>query len=963
IPHISLTERNSFQFVAEEYALAFLRSVTSDPGNWCGRVSHQFVGQCFQVLGLKFNVSVEAFCQTPDHPYTTDNPNYVFDCVPFTLSSVDTFMELLPGLFAKYGDIVKEDQLRNPAKSALTKQFDRLTQPLPCYLQVVVKWMKVVQAVYAKMQLGSCDVDRFICEPLSRMSFSILSGLSKLLPKYGDTCEVLKSICLTLTVDVRYAILYPESCQVIITPMLAMFRENFRTFCGIEKTALEFVYFALNIEMKKDDVYISAYEFLEAMLKQFAFSKDCNENNQLYLRIFTNELITEKYLVIQAADLNSSRSKPLLMAILTYLMTLQENVVSTECFPPRIHEILLQLVLRMPINMGAVRVLAAEVYVKLSQRQYQNKEIVQHILEVYIKSQHGHRQNQSYEYFRTQLKRYLKVLIQHFPELQRMEFFAYLLVAPKVRIELSLITAQSLSILFEHHTTEYSINSVSREQVHQILRGWPSLLESLSHTNEARSVLFSIYSMVDFASVAVNEVEMLLSLETFCLDKFAQDDTLSESEFAELYSTISRSVSVTGNLLTHTIAARVLRDQQAQLKNQLNDMDSGDPQMPELLEAYEKSLRRLHSLLRANKLPVRYLPNIFEHVAKYLLEIPTQNDGLIHYGSESLALMLVLLFKNLGDSNDEMGIRISLLAQQLQEFCVTELTSDSVDLRRSKFMFCSILILHIGQIPCINFDAAIHDIILEQVNTLPHRMLSECNIITNYYVPEMHYMFRRLVKAEEIEFPSNRIWKIIMQYKMSGAASKYLDPEIEQLIGVLIENRIEIYAHCLSVIQLHIFNEAVVKRRSYQTMPAHLRFIEKHAAMLDSWLLRLIVLQSSLNFLLKNMHARRLEATSSKQRNRLLPLLQLLLPVAHLRLQRDHFKIFARAIFSFKEEAMGPLENSEIESFVNQVSKFKYECEDEHSAAENSENFEGKLLALPPGPFSYWQHKTLELID
>lgn len=76
--------------------------------------------------------------------------------------------------------------------------------------------------------------------------------------------------------------------------------------------------------MKDDDCYIKAYEFLNTMIQDFYKKKPRDENKNLYLRIFTNELITEKFLAMQFEDLKSSRSKPLLSAILEYLLTLQK---------------------------------------------------------------------------------------------------------------------------------------------------------------------------------------------------------------------------------------------------------------------------------------------------------------------------------------------------------------------------------------------------------------------------------------------------------------------------------------------------------------------------------------------------------------------------------------------------------------------------------------------------------------
>ncbi|XP_016990116.2 uncharacterized protein LOC108052265 [Drosophila rhopaloa] len=929
--------------VALEYALAFMKAVFLDPENWIGKMSHQFVGQCFRVLGLNFNVSVEAFSQTQDHPYRNDNPNYIFDPVPFLMAKVDSFLYHLAQVLAKSGDFMADHNQGT--------RYDQLTQPLPCYLNLVMRWVKVVHSMTTSMQLSSSTaLDRFLCEPLARMSFSILGGLSKLLPKYEQNIVGLKGICLSLTIDVRYGVFYRDTCEVVVAPMLDMFRKHYKTFCGPEKAALDFVYCILTVVMTENDSYIKAYAFLETMIKQFAHKEEHGQ----YLRTLTNELITDKFLVMQFGTLQESNSKPLLLTILKYLMTLQRNLVSTECFSLRFHEVLLEVVLRKQLTVAS---LAAKVYIKLSQRQHQERDIAQHILESYIKISNP-RKTVSYAKFRSELTRYLKTLIQYFPALQEFQFYAFVLTAPNAMIELSLIAAQSLSILFELRMAEYSTVPEARDLVNEILHCLPYFLQS-SNKNGTRPVFYSIYGMIDFESVAECDAELLLNLETCCTDNFLNDDTISESEFYGLYTNISRSVDATGNILMHTTASRALRDQQARLQAELNTTDLEDPKRQELLEVYALSIRRLHALLMANKMHVRYVTDFYETLAKFVLETPSLNNSITLYGSESLATLLVLLHRNLKDADDEMGIQISTLAQQLQDFCIFELSNANQDLKRSKFMFCSILTLHIGQISCLNLDSATYDMLLEALTTVPQEWQPESPKLTNSYFREMHFEFRQLMRTEQIELPSNRTWKVLLHYKTYANSLKFLDAEIEELIGVLIECRVESYVHFLPVIIMHLFNEINAKKRASPALTAHLQLIDKNCTAVDSWLLRLIIFQTSLNLLIKNMRVRRLEATSSRDRNRLLPLQHVLTLVADLRFQEKHIMNMAKMVHILKEEVIGTQENSEIESFITRISAFKYRVEDEHLEAINNDDFEGKLRALPPGPLNLWQHNAL----
>lgn len=190
-----------FQYATSEYMFAFMQAVANDPKNWLNEVSHNFVGQCFRALGLQFNVSVEAFQRTYDHPYSADNLNYIFNAVPFVLKNVELFFNQLPISLADCERSLSQDR----PSSQLGGEFYDITNPVLCYLRVVHVWALVVRSVTGKLQQK--DIVRYLCEPLARMSFCILQGLVKLLPDYGKKYELLEENCLCLTVLVRYSIL------------------------------------------------------------------------------------------------------------------------------------------------------------------------------------------------------------------------------------------------------------------------------------------------------------------------------------------------------------------------------------------------------------------------------------------------------------------------------------------------------------------------------------------------------------------------------------------------------------------------------------------------------------------------------------------------------------------------------------------------------------------------------------
>lgn len=192
-----------FQFTTDEFGCKFIQTVAQNPHNWIDRVSHHFVGQCFRAVGMNFKVSLDAFRKTYDHPYRDDNLTYIFNAVPFVLNGVEAFLQRLPSVLHIYELELAKDR----PTARLGAKFYELTRPVPCYLRVVDVWTQVVRYITENLQHTDNTVDKFLCEPLARLSVSMLCGLVKLLPDSEDKYDHLKDMCLRLAVLARYGIL------------------------------------------------------------------------------------------------------------------------------------------------------------------------------------------------------------------------------------------------------------------------------------------------------------------------------------------------------------------------------------------------------------------------------------------------------------------------------------------------------------------------------------------------------------------------------------------------------------------------------------------------------------------------------------------------------------------------------------------------------------------------------------
>ncbi|XP_062130897.1 uncharacterized protein LOC133842023 [Drosophila sulfurigaster albostrigata] len=935
----------TIEYATQKYACRFIETVALNPHNWLNQVSHHFVGQCFEVVGLNFNVTVEDFSRTYDHPYRNNNLTYLFSAVPFALKGVESFLEQLPTLLAYFGRELIKDK---PSHAGRLQRFYELTQPVPCYLKVINAWTFVVRSITSNLRQEDNTIDKFLIEPLARLSFSMLRGLVKLLP--GSNDAMLKVICLRLATLGRYGIFFVQTYDFILSPMLDIFEQHFEIFC--EKSALLFVYCAFSCEMSDKSSFVQLYKFLGKMLNMFAEGQQSDANGNLYLRLFTNELITDRFLAIQFATLEPYNSNAVLMATLQYLETLQCHLASTEAFPIRFVEQILLVVLNGSAT-KAVCSVAAQLYITLSNRQYNKQEIVVHIIETFLKTQHNSRRCASYDQGITLLRNYLKVLMEHFAALQRFGYYINVMYSNNVRHELVLFTAHSIYAVFEFYTSQYNSNALARQEVQMLLSHWPRLLKRNAQRSVARAVLLGIYCIVDFRTLAEDNIELLKSLETFCLDMFLTDESLNGAEFGSLFTNICKSIEATGSTELLVMAAQTLQDQCAAISVQLICMegDEGQSESENLLQSYAQCVRRLCALLKENKLRGHQVCDMYDILARQLLNSGKRNECLDLYGYECLALMLALLYSE-QDEVEHFELhkdKVLQIAKQLRDVCVKNLRKDFMNFSQNKPWICCILLLQVGLHYCLPLDAAIYDLLINKISDQTLAQEARGNMLFCVQIQEIHFLFRQLHSICPIPLPSNRIWKSLLQFQMIVKIPDLISPELGELIPILIKRHFVSYARCLPIINLHICNESTSRKRVNLALDAHFQLVEQHASVKEAWLLRLYVFNASLEMLVKNLSARRSANKVVRQRNQLVTLQHLISLVSTLRLENSHFMNIGRLLYSLKSIAVGDQNKEELDKFLIQISAHKYRCEDAEADTAS------ELRPLPVGPLTKWE--------
>ncbi|KAH8261626.1 hypothetical protein KR044_012346, partial [Drosophila immigrans] len=952
-----------------KYASSLIETVAHNPHGWLNQVSHNFVGQCFRVVGLKFNVSVEAFEQTYDHPYRDDNLTYLFSAVPFALKGVESFLDQLPTLLDCYGREFIKDK---PSDAGPLQQFYELTQPVPCYLQVMNVWTLVVRSITDNLQREDNTIDKFLIEPLARLSFSMLRGLVKLLPDSTD--DILEDICLRLAVLTRYGIFFVETYDFILTPMLDIFEKYFNVFC--ERSALLFVYSAfccevrdtiicqkfnscdmLFFQMSDKSSFELLYAFLEKMLNTFHDGQQTDADGNLYLRLFTNELITDRFLILQFKALKTFNSNTLLMATLQYLQTLQRHLASTEAFPIRFVEQIL-LVLLNSSTTQSVRSLAAQLYVTLSRRQYDDQEIVVHVIETFLKTQHNSRKCASLDQAISLLQNYLKDLMEHFPALQRFGHYIFVMYARNVRDELVLFTAHSIYAIFALYTKEYATKELARQEVQRLLEQWPHLLKRSAQRMSARAVLLAIYCIVDFRTLAQDNLELVKSLEAYCLDMFLTDDSLNATEFASLFINICHSIEVTGSKELLVMTAQTLQDQYAEISVQLLGIDDHERQSEsgDLLQSYAQCVRRLYALLKENMLRAHQVCDMYDTLARQLFDSDKIDECLAAYGYECLALMLGLLHRERSEvvHFELHEAKVLQLAKQLRNVSVHNLRKNSINFSQNKPWLCSILLLQVGLFHCLPLNTVIYDLLIDKIADRTLAQQARVNTLFCRQIQEIHYLFRQIHNISPM--PSNRIWKCLLQFKMVVKMPDYISPELDNLIPVLIKRHYPFYAGCLPVINMKLCNEPTTKKRVNLALAAHLKLVDENASDMEAWLLRLYVFNATLEKLVNNLTAHNAASNIMRKRNHFMPLKHLMSLVSPLRLEKSHFLNIGRLLFKLKANVIGEQNELELDKFLIEISAHKYRCEDAHAEALLSDDAShSRLTPLPHGPFTKWQ--------
>lgn len=121
------------------------------------------------------------------------------------------------------------------------------------------------------------------------------------------------------------------------------------------------------------------------------------------------------------------------------------------------------------------------------------------------------------------------------------------------------------------------------------------------------------------------------------MNTFLADQTLTETEFSSLFSSICRSIEATGNEDLLVMTAQTLQDEYTELSMQLLSLEYEQPQSrsEEVLQSYTHSVRRLYSLLKMNKMRGHQVFNMYETLAVQLLDSENINQGLgtVYYSS------------------------------------------------------------------------------------------------------------------------------------------------------------------------------------------------------------------------------------------------------------------------------------------------------------------------------------------
>ncbi|XP_075155643.1 sisters unbound [Haematobia irritans] len=712
---------------------------------------------------------------------------YSFHCNKFEFERVENFLVALCHEMHEQNKVFVENL------NSEDEDIENICSPVELLMHLIAVWCTVYKHLLKENTWGTA---RMFEEPLARINICLLQGLHCLRKEYRAVFPVLDAICSRLYISAQQGLSYKQSCDKIFTCLLDLISQDIELF---KNETMDFFYQVFSIQ------YFSSKSKLLQSLKEML-----EEYDETRLTILTDILINRKLQNVYFTMLVTTQNKEIVkqqMEILEFLYMLQSKLLAIDCFSRDFVEAILNLVLSSKTNIST---LACKVYLAISKRILDDKNILMHILEFYF----------DHVPSRNLLGNYIYPFFKQFSYMSNvynlMEIISNNQLTEEFRCLVSHVAVTVVGIFVE-------LNESPLNEIEPVLQFLPEMLENMP-SQQCIGILLSIFKYVSMETLQRQTLDHIVS---YGINIF--QDVENEFQYPllmNIFSILNKSINITKDWEQMESLCGTLAAQFSRLARVLEIYS--DDKTKKLADKFYVNfiglLKRLNIVIKTRYELFDLPMDIFNVLQQYVLvedeHLYTADDFAFMdaYAVEICVSVIIKVAKRETQSSlltSSYFKNIQKLCKFLYNFLKNIEKVITYPAFRLKAYFSSLLNFYCHmpvQLPA-NVYSCITQILLAlqtMTNSDFNMYICEDEIqqshplqtLEYYRIMFLHYI--ELHKYSHIHINTNIVWKICIHF---GKPRNRFNEELQQLLITLSSFRIEIYTHINGVMIYNLYKQ------------------------------------------------------------------------------------------------------------------------------------------------------------
>uniref|UniRef100_A0A1A9WLD6 Uncharacterized protein n=1 Tax=Glossina brevipalpis TaxID=37001 RepID=A0A1A9WLD6_9MUSC len=751
-------------------------------------IAASFVTECLAAIGITCNITADQLNQPEKNfPWPLKELNvYVFHCNEGEFKIFEHFLVLICSMSANHFEL----QLPTVAdiEDKVDTAIDYLMYLLACWRSVHIQLKRMEES----------NKRKHFEEPIARINFHFLLGFNDLRQKYCSAFPTLDKICHFLYIDALPGLYYKKTHELILNGLLKLFEEDFHFFYRCLKPNYMFYYEAFLVKYESSTTHSRIYKSLQNLLRN-----EEDELNVLTALLIQQPMLDIYYTTLVRGTISSVFTK---IEALNFLKLLQEKLVVLDVFTYEFIESILGLVLKKNQHLSER---AAELYVILMRKKFDNQLILLHIIYYYA---HRNLTPHNLNHCVRQLSKYFDCFMKFGNFLQ--------IICNEVHTDTVRSHCAQILLMMAKIKIEISASSVKLE-IEQLMLIIPGIIEQIKCQNTILILLeiFDLFDIKEWPKQCIdNFIGQTLDI-FFHLEK--NFDYLVLMKISNIFHNCLL-FNKEWNHLSLIIDSTVLNFQQ--LRRNLREVED-KKQMVEnknLVIKYCELLKRVNIMV---KIKYNLFDNLMEMIstleAQFLQktifkDFIEQNKSFIDiYALEIICSCILKAYRIERNKGNIRKHGINLIEHIWQLVVnVKELLKQPVV--RIKSYFYILLILMSS--PLFKLEYSVYNKCLEILLALNFsrytQNLKDGNESTQMhpvrclqYKKYMLHLFTQFHKIQRIDIQTNTIWKLCIYY---GFNDHKFNKELEELLITLAEHRMNIFKHILPVVIYNLYRRKPV---------------------------------------------------------------------------------------------------------------------------------------------------------